>query len=120
MQMQCSGRADLTSSVREDSDMKVQHTKVIVAAAAGAALVALAAGPALAAGDTTTTFTLAGNGIAVTVPATANLSSAASTLIGVPSLSGSLRPMSASQRRRGLAVAWIATRSPTDFTTAGP
>ena len=99
--------------------MKVQHTKVIVAAAAGAALVALAAGPALAAGDTTTTFTLAGNGIAVSVPATANLSSAASTLIGVTSLSGSLGSISVSDSRGGLAVAWTATVSSTDFTTGG-
>ena len=93
------------------------RTKVIAAAAAGAALVALAAGPALATTDTTTTFTLTANGIGVTVPGTANLSSA--TAIGSKSLSGSLGSISVTDNRGGLAVAWTATVSSTNFVTGG-
>jgi hypothetical protein len=97
----------------------LHRTKIVAAGVAGIALAGLAAGPALASGDTTTTFTLAGNGLSVSVPATANLSSVSSTLIGTSSLSGSLGSISVTDNRGGLAVVWTATVSSTDFTTGG-
>ena len=97
----------------------MQRTKRVAVAAVGiatAATIALTTAPALA-GDTTTTFTLAGNGLSISVPASVNLSTAGSTVIGASSLSGSLGTVTVTDNQGTLAHAWTATVSSTDFTT---
>jgi hypothetical protein len=86
---------------------------------AAAAVLGATAIPAFAVGDTTTTFTLAGNGLSISVPGSANLSTSGSTLIGATSLSGSLGAVTVTDNQGTLAHTWTATVSSTDFTTGG-
>jgi len=91
-----------------------------LAATTLAAAFGMTAAPALAAtGDTTTTFTLTGNGLSVSVPGSADLSTSGSTLIGATSLSGSLGSVQVSDNQGTLAHTWTASVSTTDFTTGG-
>lgn len=97
--------------------MKTQlRTKLLGTAVAAGALIGFAASPALA-GDTTTTFTLSGAGLSVSVPASANLS--ASTAIGSSGLSASLGSVVVTDARGGLLGTWTASVSSTAFTTDG-
>ena len=97
----------------------MQRTKRVAVAAAGiatAATIALSTVPAIAA-DTTTTFTLTGNGLSITVPTSVDLSTSGTTVIGASSLSGNLGPVTVTDNQGTLAHAWTATVSSTDFTT---
>jgi hypothetical protein len=93
------------------------RTKLTATAIGGLALTALAAGPALAAGDTTTTFTHTAGSLGVSVPSSADLSS--STGIGITSLSGQLGAIQVTDNRGSLAASWAATVASSDFTTGG-
>jgi hypothetical protein len=91
-----------------------------IAATGLAAVIGMTAAPALAApGDTTTTFTLAGNGLSISVPGSADLSTSGSTLIGAGSLSGSLGTVTVTDNQGTLAHTWTASVAATDFTTGG-
>jgi hypothetical protein len=96
-----------------------RRTKLVASAVAGLALTTLAAGPAMAAGDTTTTFTLTGDGLGVSAPVNALLDSVD---IGLTGLAGQLGSITVADNRGALATSWTATVSSTDFTTgaAGP
>jgi hypothetical protein len=99
----------------------MHRSKRIAVAAAGiatAATIAITTVPA-GAGDTTTTFTLAGNGLSISVPGSADLSTSGSTLIGATSLSGTLGTVTVTDNQGTLAHTWTATVSATDFTTGG-
>jgi hypothetical protein len=89
------------------------RTKLVASAVTGLALTTLAAGPALADGNTTTTFTLTGAGLGVSVPASAILSS--STNIGITTLSSQLGDVTVADNRGSIAASWTATVSSTDF-----
>jgi hypothetical protein len=99
--------------------MNRTNLAIVATGIAAATLTGLTVAPALAApGDTSTTFTLAGNGISVTTPASANLSSSGNTLIGGAStLSGSLGSISVADNRGGLLGSWTASVTSTAFTT---
>lgn len=90
-----------------------------LAAAATAAVTVLGAvaGPADAAtsGNTTTTFTVTGGALAITVPGTASLGSGAP---GTP-ISAQLGGVSVTDSRALLSAAWATTASTTAFTTGG-
>ena len=99
--------------------MRVPRSKLAATALAAAGLVGLAAAPAIAGpGDTTTTFTLSGNGLSVSVPGSANLSTSGATAIGgSSSLAGSLGTVTVNDNRGALAATWTASVASTDFTT---
>jgi hypothetical protein len=91
------------------------RTKIIASAVSGMALVAVVAGPAMAA-TTTTSFTLTGAGLSISAPASVTLS--ASTNIGVATLGAQLGNVTVTDARGGLLGSWTATVSSTDFVTA--
>jgi hypothetical protein len=86
--------------------------RLLAATAVGTALLALPA----RADDTTTSFTLSAGPLAISVPASANLGTAAT---GSASLSGQLGAVTVSDTRGALGEDWTATVSSTDFTTGG-
>jgi hypothetical protein len=69
-----------------------------------------------AADTTTTTFTLSGGALSISVPASKNLGSAAT---GASSLSSQLGTVTVTDDRGALAGCWTATVASTDFTTGG-
>lgn len=71
---------------------------------------------AAAAAETDTTFTLEGEGLSITAPASAELGTVA---VGAATLSGSLGPVAVTDRRGMLAAVWTATVHASDFTTGG-
>ncbi|AWS43065.1 hypothetical protein [Streptosporangium sp. 'caverna'] len=87
----------------------------VMAAAALATALAL---PAVAdtTGDTIVTFTITAGALAITVPPTANLGSAAA---GAASISGQLGPVTVTDARGALVASWTVTVSSTSFTTGG-
>ena len=92
----------------------------IAALAASAALtggiVATAMPAGAAPGDTSTTFAITAGALSITVPASANLGSAAA---GAASLNGTLGNVTVTDQRGGLLPLWTATVTATDFTTGG-
>jgi hypothetical protein len=80
-----------------------------------AVVVAVLAFPAHA-DDTATTFTLSGDPLAVSVPASASLGTAAT---GAASLTAQLGAVTVSDTRGALGEDWTATVSATDFATGG-
>lgn len=97
------------------------RTAALVTATALAAtgLLTALAGPASAAGDTVTTFTITGaaNGLSVSSPGTASAIGTAAA--GASSLSGSLGAITVTDTRAALTATWTAKVSATDFTTGG-
>ena len=89
---------------------------LLVTAVSALGVVSALAGTAYA-GDTTTTFTLSGGSIAISVPTgTVNIATAT---VGAASVSGSLGNVVVTDTRGALVAAWTATVSSTDFTTGG-
>jgi hypothetical protein len=92
-------------------------TSVILSFGLGVASLGALATPAGAGpGDTNTTFTLSGGSLAISVPASANLGSAAT---GSLTLSGHLGSMTVTDTRGALVATWTATVASTNFTTGG-
>jgi hypothetical protein len=84
--------------------------RLLAATAVGTAILALPA----QADDTTTTFTLSAGPLAISVPASASLGTAAT---GSASLTAQLGAVTVSDTRGALGEDWTATVSSTDFTT---
>lgn len=85
-----------------------------MAAAAGLAVAVLAPPASAAPGDTTTTFTLTGGALSVTVPSSASLGSAAT---GAATTSAQLGAVTVSDLRGALLGSWTAGVTSSDFTT---
>jgi hypothetical protein len=90
---------------------------LVTAAAAATALLAGTALPASAV-DTTTTFTLTGGDLALSVQATATLTDAPAT-VGVSAITGSLGAATVTDARGGVA-GWIVSGLSSVFTGPGP
>lgn len=93
--------------------MSTRGRRLAVLAGTVTLVAAGAAAPAHA-GDTTTTFTLAGGSLAISQPASASLGSGNT---GDALLSGSLGTVTVTDTRGALVANWTATASTTDFTT---
>jgi hypothetical protein len=89
------------------------RTKILATAAAGLSMTALAAGPAMA-GSTPTSFTITGGSLAISVPASADLSAAATT---ASTLSAALGSVQVTDQRGALAGTWTASVTGSAFTT---
>lgn len=90
------------------------RTKLIASVTAGAALVGITAGPAMAE-DTTTTFTLTGGALAISVPANATITGVNT---GILSTDSSLGNVTVTDARGALLTAgWTASVSSSDFVT---
>ena len=101
------------------------RSSIRIAAALGAAALATSslgllapAAHAATTGNTTTTFTLSGGALSITVPASANLTPSA-VATGTPTLSGGLGNTNVTDARGNLAATWTVTVTSTDFTTGG-
>jgi hypothetical protein len=89
-------------------------TLALTVAASGALAVAPSVANAAQTGATSSTFTLTGGTLDITVPASANLGS---TAVGSATLSGSLGAVSVTDNRGLLAANWTTTVTSTAFTT---
>ena len=101
------------------------RSSIRIAAALGAAALATSslgllapAAHAATTGNTTTTFTLSGGALSITVPASANLTPSA-VATGTPTLSGGLGNTNVTDARGNLAATWTVTVTSTNFTTGG-
>ena len=93
--------------------MRIRHTIVTIALVGMATAVSPA--PAAMAADTTTTFGITAGGLAVAVPAAANLGSAGPGA----SVTSQLGAVTVTDDRAALNATWTATVSATSFTTGG-
>jgi hypothetical protein len=92
----------------------VRTVRTLLVGASAAVAVTLAAAPAIAApGDTTTTFTVTGGALAITVPASATIGSGAAGT----TISGQLGAISVTDDRAVTPATWSTTVTSTDFTT---
>lgn len=90
------------------------RTKLLASVVAGAAIVGVAAGPAMAE-DTTTTFELTAGALAVSVPASATITGVST---GTGSTASALGDVTVDDARGALLTAgWTATVSGSDFVT---
>lgn len=98
--------------------MRKQLAALVIAGTALAGVV-VAPGAEAAPGDTSTTFTLTGGALSVSVPASANLTSSQTinTAVNATSLTGQLGSTTVADSRGQLIATWAASVDGTDFTT---